>query len=420
LEFHAIVAKSAQMLFRRPAVLLIAAFLTLAGLGGALVAQMESAERGILPIDSTGTLEITGIKVDVGGKDAESARYAGWRIAQRQGFKSLWAKMTKRPINQAPNLPDSTLDGLVSSIVVEQEQIGPNRYIASLGVLFDRARAGELLGLAGEIRRSAPMLLIPVMTTGGTATSVELRNAWQRAWAQFRTSQSSIDYVRVSGLGVDPLLVNAAQTRRPGRGWWRNVLDLYGAANILEAEVRLDRLYPGGPAKGVFVGRFGPDGKVLGSFELVARNSQDVPRMLSEGVQRMDELFTRAHAAGIVRGDPDLIIQPPPPEELEVVEEVPTVTIPPTVVQVLVIERGDAAAVAQSVGQIRTLPGVIWVTQAPLPNGNANLSVNFRGDAAALGSALASRGWAVTNRGGVLYVTRGAAPPIAPTPSPSP
>ena len=136
------------MLFRRPVPLLIAAFLFLAGLGGALVAQMESAERGILPIDSSGTLEISGIKVDVGGKDAESARFAGWRIAQREGFKALWAKMNKRPVSQAPNLTDSTLDGLVSSIVVEQEQIGPNRYIATLGVLFDRARAGALLGVA--------------------------------------------------------------------------------------------------------------------------------------------------------------------------------------------------------------------------------------------------------------------------------
>ena len=399
------------MLLRRPAVSLIAIFLLLAGLGGALVAQMESAERGILPIDSSGTLEISGIKVDVGGKDAESARYSGWRIAQRQGFKALWAKMNKRPISQAPNLADSTLDGLVSSIVVEQEQIGPNRYIATLGVLFDRARAGELLGVAGEVRRSAPMLLIPVMTTGGTATSVELRNPWQRAWAQFRTSQSPVDYVRVSGLGVDPLLVNAAQTRRPGRGWWRNVLDLYGAANILIAEVRVDRLYPGGPTKAYFVGRFGPDAKVLGRFELTARNSQDLPRMMTEGVQRLDELFVQAHAAGIIRGDPDLIIQPPPPPEEEVVEMELPATIQPTVVQVLVIERGDPNAVAQTVAQIRAVAGVIWVTQAPLPNGNANLAVNFRGDASTLGSILLSRGWAVTNRGGVLYVTRGAAPP---------
>ena len=405
------------MLLRRTAVSLIAAFLCLAGLGATLVAQMESAERGILPIDSSGTLEITGIKVDVAGKDAASARYAGWRIAQREGFRALWAKTNNRPISQAPNLADPTLDGLVSSIVVEQEQIGPNRYIATLGVLFDRARAGELLGVAGEVRRSAPMLLIPVMTSGATATSVELRNSWQRAWAQFRTSQSPIDYVRVSGLGVDPLLVNAAQTRRPGRGWWRNVLDLYGAANILVAEVRLDRLYPGGPTKAHFVGRFGPDARVLGSFDLTARNSQDLPRMMSEGVQRMDQLFTQAHSAGLIRGDPDLIIQPPPPPEEEEEQQTDTVaTVQPTVVQVLVIEGGNANAVAQSVAQIRGLGGVIWVTQAPLPNGNANLSVNFRGDAAALGSALASRGWAVTNRGGVLYVTRGAAPAIAPSP----
>ena len=406
------------MHLRRPAVPLIVAILLLAGVGGALVAQMESAERGILPIDSSGTLEISGIKVDVGGKDAETARYNGWRIAQREGFKALWAKMNKRPVNQAPSLADSTLDGLVSSIVVEQEQIGPNRYIATLGVLFDRARAGELLGVAGEVRRSAPMLLIPVMTSGGTPTSVELRNPWQRAWAQFRTSQSAIDYVRVSGQGVDPLLINAAQTRRPGRGWWRNILDLYGAANILVAEVRVDRIYPGGPAKARFVGRFGPDALVLGSFELTARNSQDLPRMMAEGVQRMDELFAQAHAAGIVRGDPDLIIQPPPPEVLEEVEEIPTVAVPATVVQVLVIERGDASAVAQTVAQIRGLAGVIWVTQAPLPNGNANLAVNYQGDAGALGLALSSRGWAVTNRGGVLYVTRGAAPPISPAPSP--
>ena len=51
-------------------------------------------------------------------------------------------------------------------------------------------------------------------------------------------------------MGADPLLINAAQTDRPGRGWWRNLLDMYGAADILVAEVQLQRLYPGGPARG--------------------------------------------------------------------------------------------------------------------------------------------------------------------------
>ena len=407
------------MLFRRPVLLAIAATLTLMGAGGVLLAQMESAERGILPVDSTGTLEIGGIAVDVAGSNADEARYAGWRIAQREGFKALWAKTNKRPRSEAPHLSDSTLDGLVSSLVVEREQIGPNRYIATLGVLFDRARAGELLGVAGQGRRSAPMLLIPVMISGGAATSVELRNPWQRAWAQFRTSQSQIDYVRVSGLEVDPLLVNAAQSSRPGRGWWRNILDLYGAANLLVAEVRVDRLYPGGPAKAEFIARFGPDNRVIGRFELVAKDSADLPRMMSEGVQRIDDLYTQALAYGIVRGDPALIIQPPPPL---VEEEVTNVDAPAaiamTVVQVLVTER-DAGAVAQTVAQIRSLGGVQWVTQGPLPGGGANLAVNFSGDISALSATLTARGWQVTNLGGILRVSRGAAP-SPPVPSPTP
>ena len=192
----------------------------------------------------------------------------------------MWAKTHRRPISEAPNPPDSVLDGMVSSIIVEREQIGPTRYIADLGILFDRARAGELLGVGGVHRRSAPMLLIPITVGGGTATSVELRNAWQRAWAQFRTSQSPIDYVRVSGLGVDPLLVNAAQANRPGRGWWRNLVDLYGAADILVAEVQLQRLYPGGPAQARFIGRHGPDGEIIGGFTLTAANSEAIPAMM--------------------------------------------------------------------------------------------------------------------------------------------
>src|SRR5688500_7107942 len=120
----------------------------LLALGGTVAAQLEDGDRGILPIDSSGTLEITGIHVDVGGKDAASARFAGWRVAQRQGFRALWAKTHGRPISEAPTLPDSTLDGLVSSIIVEREQIGPNRYIADLGILFDRARSGEKIGRA--------------------------------------------------------------------------------------------------------------------------------------------------------------------------------------------------------------------------------------------------------------------------------
>jgi len=74
------------MQFVRRLPILLATLAAAALVAGGVVAQMESGERGILPIDSSGTLEIGGIHVDVGGKDANAPRYAGWRIAPRGGF----------------------------------------------------------------------------------------------------------------------------------------------------------------------------------------------------------------------------------------------------------------------------------------------------------------------------------------------
>jgi len=404
-----------------PALLLLIACVALSG---ALYAQLETGERGILPLDSSGTLEISGIHVDVAGKDASSARYAGWRLAQRGGFRALWAKTHGRPASEAPNLPDSVLDGLVSSIIVEREQIGPNRYIADLGILFDRARAGELLGVGGEMRRSAPMLLIPITITGGTATSVELRNAWQRAWAQFRTSQSSIDYVRVSGMGVDPLLVNAAQTNRPGRGWWRNLVDLYGAADILVAEVQLQRLYPGGPARARFIAHHGPDNEIIGGFSLTAANSDAIPAMMNEGVRRMDELYSDALAAGRLQRDSTLDLPLPPPLPEEVVEA------PPAQQQGNAFQVQIAATNVNTynfaMAHLRTLPGMSQVIpQSINPSGTSYVLVSYKGTGPQLAGALIARGWSADSSGTVVRMSGGAGPPPpvpqppAPTPAPT-
>ena len=59
-------------MLRRPFLLALAVLF--AALSGAVYAQLETGERGILPIDSSGTLEIGGIHVDVGGPDAQAAR----------------------------------------------------------------------------------------------------------------------------------------------------------------------------------------------------------------------------------------------------------------------------------------------------------------------------------------------------------
>ncbi|MEO8455237.1 MAG: heavy-metal-associated domain-containing protein [Sphingomicrobium sp.] len=398
--------------------------LAVLGVSAMVYAQLESGDRGILPIDSSGTLEITGIHVDVGGADAQSARYAGWRIAQRQGFRALWAKMHKLPLSQAPNLPDGTLDQIVSSINVEHEEIGPNRYIADLGILFDRARAAEFLGVqGGEVQRSQPMLLIPITVTAGTETSVELKNAWQRAWAQYRTSQSPIDYVRVSGLGVDPMLVNAAQTVRPGRAWWRNIIDLYGAADILVAEVQVQRLYPGGPARAQFIAWHGPDNQIVGGFALTAPNSEGIPAMMAQGVQRMDQLFSKALAAGALSRDPSLNQPPPPPlPELPVEKQVAKPTNTANAYQVQVT-GSDVNVYNFAMAHLRTLTGIQSATpQLINPKGTSYILVTYRGEISQLATALGARGWTVETSGGNVLKLKSASnkPPALPPPPAQP
>ncbi|WP_204268532.1 hypothetical protein, partial [Escherichia coli] len=71
-----------------------------------------------------GSFEVSGVEVDVKGKDADAARYGGWRLAQRKGWEMLSRKLAGR----ASTMPDSALDSLVTGIVVEKEQIGPTRY----------------------------------------------------------------------------------------------------------------------------------------------------------------------------------------------------------------------------------------------------------------------------------------------------
>jgi hypothetical protein len=399
----------------------LALMLIFGATGVAVVAQIEgSADRGVVPTDNQSSYEVGGITVDVYGKTADQARYMGWREAQRKGWRQLWQKTHG---GNGPALGDAVLDSMVSGIIIEDEQIGPNRYIARLGVLFDRVRAGQILGVSGNFARSAPMLVLPVQWSGGAAQTFEMRTDWQKAWARFRAGQSPIDYVRVAGTGSEPLLLNAAQTGRRGRTWWRALLDQYGAADVLVPQARLDRLYPGGPVMGYFSVRYGPDSRVLQTFQLRAENSAGLPVMLDAAVKKIDEIYSDALAAGKLAPDPSLIIEQPMTEEEReaaekaaedakeavetkpqkrddiAVEEAPdsaptvTTTVSRTVSTFTVqFETPDVASVGAAESLARGLPGVRSVSTTSLALGGVSvMRVTYEGDPDTFRSAFSAR-----------------------------
>ena len=405
----------------------LAAFVSLCAAGGIVYAQLEGGERGIAPADSSSSYEVGGVNVDVSARDADTARTGGWRVAQRNGWKLLWARVNGRPVAEAPGLPDSTLDSIVAGIVVENEQVSPRRYIARLGVLFDRARTGQFLGGQGQVARSAPMLVIPIVYSGGTSTSFELRNEWQRAWARFRSGGSPIDYVRPVGSGADPLLLNAAQTRRPGRGWWRLLLDQYGAADVVVPEVYLTRLFPGGPVSAHFVARHGPDAAVIEEFTLRAPDAEAMPAMLDEGVRRIDMAYARALQGGSLQPDSSLVVEQPEAaaaDDAVVPDEAITDAAAPAAGATLTVQvdTPDAAALTQAEAALRSVPGVRSAATTSLALGGISvLRVQYDGDPGILRTSLAARGWRAEDAAGGLRLRRqeAAAPAAAPAPAPA-
>ncbi len=401
-------------------------FALLLGLGGGAVvyAQIEPGNRGIAPIASTNDLIVTGIRIDVTGENADDARMKGWQEAQRKGWQELVRQMNGG--SGGPALPDSTLNGIVSAIVVEREQIGPGRYIATLGVQFDRARAGQILGISGRVFRSPPYLVLPIVFEGGVPQAFEQRSEWQRAWAQFRTSDSSIDYVRTAGTGSDLLLLNPGQVRRRSRTWWRDILDQYGASDVLMPTVRIERMWPGGPIVGYFAARSGPDNELLGAFTLTARSPAGLRQMMVDGVRRIDGLYIAALADGRLRTDPSLIIEEPvAPEELEEAaaeaeadtetgetlepgaassdDEEATVTATYSVQ----VETPDAQAVIAVESALRGIRGVENAATSSVAIGGVSVvRVRYRGDAAAMRAALAAGGWRVSESGGTFRISR--------------
>ncbi len=386
--------------------------------GAALFAQV-SGDRGIAPVAATTDISVGDIEVNVAGKSPEDAREQGWKQAEVLAWKKIGG----------PDMSPAQIESMVSAILIQKERVGPRRYVATLGVVFDRKRAGALLGAAGEKAHSAPMLTLPVLISGGTQTMYEVRNPWQRAWAEFQSGASAIDYVRPVGAGGDSLLLTFGQTARRSRAWWNNILDSYGASDIIVPIARVERQWPGGPIKATFTARYGPDNIYLGEFGMTAPNEAAVPRMFDMAVARFDRMFSQALDEGKLRPDPTLgrqNIQVSPAvqalldasraaEAAAVAEPTPGAAAAATPAPDAQAVNGftiqfatpNAASVDAGLAYVRSAPGVRGAATSSIAIGGMSvMRVSFAGDVNALAAALRTRGFQVSNVAGVLVIRR--------------
>lgn len=363
---------------------------------------------------------VGGIEVDVKADSPTAARMAAFRIAQRKAWPQLWSRLTGNAPEAAPRLSDGQLDGIVSGIESQGERFSMTRYMARLAVVFDRSRVADYFGGITSTLQSPPMLLLPVWVDGGATTLFQQKTPWAEAWERFRENVTPIDYVVPRGTAADNLLLTGFQTRRPERQGWRTLLSRHDAVDVLMAEARISRRWPGGPVRGEFLARHGPDGLVLGRFVLVSEGGDDLPLMLDRAVRQIDDIYAEALRTGRLQAEAGLAVDLEP-----VIAPAPYFEAAP--VAGTVMEEGlvsgtevlavtpDAASVAALEGALRRVPGVTAVTATSLSlGGTSRLLISHFGSAQDLRQALAGQGFALGEESPVPVLRR--APPPQPAP----
>jgi hypothetical protein len=150
--------------------------------------------------------------------------------------------------------------------------------------------------------------------------------------------------------------------------------------------------------------------------------------MLAQGVQRMDQIFAQALAAGALSRDPSLNQPPPPP--LPELPPLPKPVAKPAATNAYQVQVSgtDVNMYNFAMAHLRTLPGIVSATPQQInPKGTSYILVSYRGDISQLAAALSARGWVVETSGTVVKIRSSSEkppalppPPVQPQPQPAP
>ena len=369
---------------------------------------------------------VGGIDVDVSAPNPEAARLAAYRIAQRKAWPLLWSRLTGNPVTAAPRLSDGQLDAMVSGIESQGERFSMTRYIARLGVVFDRSRASDYFGGSGGRLQSPPMLLLPVYSDGGVRMLYQTKTPWRAAWQRYRENVTPIDYVVASGSAGDNVVLTGWQVMRPDRPTWRNILNRFDAVDVLSAEARLVRSFPGGPVSALFIARHGPDATELGRFELTSNDDDGIDAMLDTAVRRIDEIYAVALRDGRLRSEADLGTELEPiiaaettiGAPLSAVDETAAATTAASIEAAMATP--DAATATALENQVRATPGITSVTITSLSlGGSSRMLISYAGTFDQILYALDAKGLRLVLENGQMVLRRrreGEAPVPRPAP----
>ena len=233
------------------------------------------------------TFTITGIDVDVTGPDAIKAREQGIREAQGKAVKLLIDRMVA-PEDRAkvPPLAAGQLDTMVRGVEFANERTAPNRYIATLSVVFAADPVKAWLGQGGisvveTVARAA--LVIPLWKGRNGVEPLDDRNPWRDAWTKLDTTASAVPVRVVRGDQIDQDAVGVEELFVGDVSALARLNERYNAPTVIVATVEGNR--DGGPLS-------------IGGIRYDAQTGarSEIGRQSVAGVAQLDDAAKQMHA----------------------------------------------------------------------------------------------------------------------------
>lgn len=345
---------TARWIFSRLSTILVA---VVAFVAGGAQAQVTTAGN---------TFTITGIDVDVTGPDAIKAREQGIREAQGKAVKLLIDRMVA-PEDRAkvPPLAAGQLDTMVRGVEFANERTAPNRYIATLSIVFAADPVKAWLGQGGisvveTVARAA--LVIPLWKGRNGVEPLDDRNPWRDAWTKLDTSASAVPIRVVRGDQIDQDAVGVEELFVGDVSALARLNERYNAPTIIVATVEGSR--DGGPLS-------------IGGIRYDAQTGarSEIGRQSVAGIAQLDDAAKQMHARLEQAWRSVAMVRRDSQSAIDVVVPIRTL--------------GDWVQVRQRLGSV---PAIRNVTVKTLESDRADLKLEYFGSTEDLQKTLAQVG----------------------------
>jgi hypothetical protein len=252
-----------------------------------------AAGGGVHAQGSNNAYTVTDVDVDVTGADALQARQQGLGEARRKAAKMLVERLV---------MPDDArLEGMVRGIEFVRERSAPNRYIATLNVVFSPDAVKAWLGGSGAkvaetVSRAA--LVIPLWKGKSGVEPLDDRNPWREAWQALNTAGSAVPVTVVRGDQLDQSAVSAEQAYVGDVSALSRLNERYRAPTIIVAVVEGDK--DSGP---LTVGGLRYDTQTGARSEIPKVPVQDAGQLADAAKQMHAKLDEQWRGVAVVRRD---------------------------------------------------------------------------------------------------------------------